>query len=50
MMSFRIYQLCVGISACVCKLGMDLFTTFTGEPLWRIPVLIAKALHSWSCS
>ena len=47
----RYYQLSVGIVAAVLKLGMDLFTTISGEPLWRFKIWVLMhvkaAMMAW---
>ncbi|MFO0892447.1 MAG: hypothetical protein U0790_25310 [Isosphaeraceae bacterium] len=47
----RYYHLAVAFTAGAMKLGMDLFTSLTGEPLWRFKVYwlttIRDALMAW---
>ena len=50
----RYYQFAVGFVAGGLKLGMDLFTVLTGEPLWRLKVwvlmqvkTVLMAWHVW---
>lgn len=51
-MTLRSYLFSVGFVAGGLKLGMDLFTALTGEPLWRFKVYwlmrLDELLRSWN--